>query len=138
MLKRRIISGLLLGIGSVSFYALAADNSTTTPMITNRHHPEKFIQSIQNDPDAGKKIYQQFCSTCHAKNPEISVGAPRIGVQKDWKNRLKKGVDGLLTVTVAGINQMPSRGGCFECNDAQLKAAIVYMLPASHPKNHSP
>lgn len=93
------------------------------------HHPEKFLQSIQNDPQAGKKIYQQFCSTCHAKNPIINVGAPRIGVISDWNARMQKGLSGLLAVTAAGINQMPPRGGCFECSDAQLKAAIVYMLP---------
>ncbi len=113
-------------------YSLANAESENVPMITNRHHPEEFIKSIQNDPQAGKKIYQQFCSTCHDKNPSIDLGAPLIGVQHDWEPRMKKGIDGLLAVTTVGLNQMPPRGGCFECSDAQLKAAIIYMLP--HPK----
>lgn len=102
------------------------------------HHPQEFLNSIQNDPQAAKKIYQQFCSTCHAKDPRIELAAPKIGVRKDWNQRMKKGVEGLLTVTKAGLNQMPPRGGCFECTDQQLKAAIIFMLPSpkSIPKTH--
>lgn len=132
MLKRRVFFSFLTGIAL--FSSCFADDSSA-PMITTRHHPEEFIQSIRNDPQAGKKIYQQFCSTCHAKDPSIDLKAPKIGVRKDWNMRMKKGREGLLTVTIAGINQMPPRGGCFECSDNQLRAAIVYMLPASKKNN---
>ena len=135
MLKKPVDFCLLACTG-LFFFCFAAYPDATPPMITDRHHPEEFIKSIQNDPAAGEKIYQQFCSTCHDKDPSIDVGAPRKGVTKDWNSRMKKGIDGLLTVTIAGINQMPPRGGCFECSDAQLRAAIVYMLPVSK-KNHS-
>ncbi len=93
------------------------------------HHPQEFLNSIQNDPQAGKKIYQHFCSTCHARDPRIELNAPKIGLKKDWNPRMQKGLEGLLTVTQAGLNQMPPRGGCFECTDDQLKAAIRFMLP---------
>jgi cytochrome c5 len=116
MLKRTIFWGILVYIFSGSIWA-------------ESHHPEEFIQSIQNDPQAGKKIYQHFCATCHAKDPSIELGAPKIGVKNDWKLRMKKGLDRLLVVTKNGLNQMPPRGGCFECSDDLLKAAIVYMLP---------
>lgn len=124
MLKKALILGLGLMI-KASFAGSADDVS----MITQRHHPEAFMQSIQHDPAAGKKIYQQVCSTCHAKNPSVDVGAPQFRVERDWRGRMKKGLEGMLTVTTAGLNQMPPRGGCFECSDAQLKAAIAYMLP---------
>jgi cytochrome c5 len=101
----------------------------SSSLMAESHHPEEFIRSLQNDPEAGKKIYQQFCSTCHAKDPQIELGAPKIGVKKDWNARIKKGIDELLIVTKAGLNQMPPRGGCFECSDEQLKSAIAYMLP---------
>ncbi len=111
--------------------AFSSSNEPQQPaMATQHHHPEEFIKSIENDPQAGKKIYDQFCSTCHARDPNIDVGAPRIGVARDWKPRMQKGLDGLLTVAIVGLNQMPPRGGCFECSNAQLKAAIIYMLPA--------
>ena len=139
MLKKCVEFWLLIFIGLLSPYAAAntasAADTESASMIVNRHHPEKFIQSIQNDPDAGKKIYQQFCSTCHDKDPSIDVGAPRIGVHSDWESRMKKGLDGLLAVTITGLNQMPPRGGCFECSDAQLKAALLYMLPSIKKTN---
>jgi cytochrome c5 len=121
---------LVVELSSSLAYADGVAGTDNPTMITNRHHPEQFIQSIQNDPEAGKKIYQQFCSTCHAKDPSIALGAPRIGIASDWQDRMEKGIDGLLKVTIVGINQMPPRGGCFECSDAELKQAIVYMLPA--------
>jgi cytochrome c5 len=125
MQKKAILWGILVYI----FFS---------PLWAESHHPEEFIHSIQNDPQAGKKIYQHFCSTCHAKDPAIELGAPKIGVKKDWNSRIKKGLDGLLLVTQSGLNQMPPRGGCFECSDDQLKAAILYMLPPPlktiHPK----
>lgn len=105
----------------------------TPPMITHTHHPEAFIRSIQNDPLAGQKVYQQFCSVCHDKNPSIHLGAPRKGMKADWKLRQRKGLNGLLAVTITGLNEMPPRGSCFECNDQELKAAIAYMLPPSKP-----
>lgn len=111
--------------------APSTESDANAPYITNGHHPEEFIKSIANDPQAGKKIYDEFCSTCHAKDPSIELGTPRIGVKTDWQPRTKKGIDGLLTVTTVGLNQMPPRGGCFECSDALLKAAIIYMLPPS-------
>lgn len=123
----KILIILVLSIGLlISFPGYCSE--TNPPMITQRHHPEAFIESIQNDPKAGKKVYEQFCAVCHAQNPSIELGAPKMGVKKDWQARMKKGMDGLVTVTIAGLNQMPPRGGCFECSDALLKAAIVYML----------
>jgi cytochrome c5 len=94
------------------------------------HHPEAFIASIQHDPKAGQKIYEHFCATCHAADPSIDLGAPRFRNLHDWQGRMQKGVTGLLTVTTVGINQMPPRGGCFECSDRLLKEAIIYMLPS--------
>lgn len=131
MLKTIFVS-LLLTSGFLISTAFASEDSVQ--MITDRHHPEAFVQSIQQDPEAGKKVYAQFCATCHAKNPSIDIGAPRIGVKKDWEKRMQKGLDGLTTVAIAGLNQMPPRGGCFECSDAQLKAAIVYMLQKTNKK----
>ncbi len=94
------------------------------------HNPEAIIKSIENDPHAGKKIYQNFCSTCHAENPEIPLGAPKIGNEKDWKIWKKMGIDEMLKLTLNGLGtKMPPRGGCFECSDKLLKEAIIYMLP---------
>jgi len=96
-----------------------------------QHHPQEFLDSIQGDPDKGEKIYAHFCVNCHAETPVIPVGAPRLGVESDWKARLDKAgsAEKLLKNIDAGLGAMPPRGGCFECTDEELKAAILYMLP---------
>ena len=92
------------------------------------HHPQAFLKSIQHDPKAAEKIYQQFCVNCHAKHPLIPLGAPLVGDKKAWKLRLKHGYDQLLLHSLEGIGMMPARGGCFECSDEDIKMVINYMV----------
>ena len=93
------------------------------------HHPDKFIQQQKKEKNPGKKIYQAYCENCHAKEPLIQVQAPKFRHLADWQLRLKQ-TDKLLFKHVdEGINTMPPRGGCFECSDKALLAAIKYMLP---------
>lgn len=118
-----MIRKILLFSGCLIFSALA----WATVESTVSHRPGDFIQSIQNDPLAGEKVYNEFCASCHAVKPEISVGAPRFRVASDWKPYAAMNIDSLLKMADEGINNMPPRGGCFECTDANLKAAILYM-----------
>lgn len=98
------------------------------------HHPQEFLQSISGAKNEGEQIYSHFCVNCHAIKPLISIGAPAIGVNDDWKIRLKQGISVLFKHTNEGLNAMPSRGGCFECTDKQLMLAIQYMLPKHFKK----
>ncbi|MGL5741685.1 MAG: c-type cytochrome [Legionella sp.] len=92
------------------------------------HHPQEFLQSINGSKNEGEQIYTHFCVNCHAKKPLIPIGAPRIGEEEDWKERLKQGMNSLFKHTNEGVNLMPARGGCFECSDKQLMLAIEFML----------
>ena len=91
---------------------------------------EKAITVTQKQPETldGKTIYSKYCAACHAMG---IAGAPKKG-DNAWKTRLTKynGVDGLLQSAIRGINAMPARGTCSECDDTQLKAAIEFMLPS--------
>lgn len=116
LIKNVLIMGIALCLCGQSF------------AVRQFHHPEQFIKKLQGDKQAGKKIYRQFCQLCHAINPQIDVGAPRIGVSEDWQHRMKQGLNTMLRNIDNGMNAMPARGGCFECSDEQLKAAIKYML----------
>ncbi|MBA3536378.1 MAG: cytochrome c5 family protein [Tatlockia sp.] len=93
------------------------------------HHPQEFLRSIEGSKDEGEQIVAHFCSSCHAAKPIIQLGAPKINVKSDWEPRIKQGLATLLTHTEEGLNAMPPRGGCFECNDKQLYLAILAMLP---------
>lgn len=100
------------------------------PAFAAEHHPEEFLASVEGTPHAGEKIYDHFCSSCHARKPLIPLGAPRIGVKSDWTPYTKsQSIDTMVKVIDSGVGAMPPRGGCFECTDQDLKAAIEYMLP---------
>lgn len=104
---------------------------TLSPAYSESHHPQDFLKQIEGNKNEGLLIYEHFCINCHAQNPLISLGAPKIGNETDWKERLKKGFDVLFNNTNEGVNAMPARGGCFECTDKQLVLAILAMLPKS-------
>lgn len=75
----------------------------------------------------GKQIYEQYCVVCHR---EGLVGAPKFRNKDDWNPRWAgKKLDDLLKSAVKGLNAMPAKGSCVSCTEAQLKAAIEYMLP---------
>lgn len=96
---------------------------------TASHHPQIFLKSIAGLKDEGTQIVRHYCAICHAPQPRILLGAPRMGCEQDWKPRLKQGLDTMFKHTNEGLNAMPARGGCFECTDKQLWLAIKALLP---------
>jgi len=92
------------------------------------HHPIQFVSQLKNNPHPGKAIFKEYCASCHAAEPLIDIQAPRINDKTAWKNRRKRGITSLLKTTIQGIGAMPARGGCFECSDTQLRAAVYYMI----------
>lgn len=79
----------------------------------------------------GRVVYESVCIACHA--PEnVMVSAPKLGARKEWQERMARagGLDGLLRNAAQGVGAMPARGGRAELDDAQLKAAIRYMMQA--------
>jgi cytochrome c5 len=78
--------------------------------------------------DAGASVYNSKCIICHGSGV---AGAPKIGDKAAWKPRIAQGMDTLLANAIKGKNSMPPRGTCSECSDADLKAAIEYMISKS-------
>ena len=81
-------------------------------------------------PADGKQIYESVCTACHTAGV---AGAPQPGSDA-FKQRLDaKGMDGLVASAINGLNVMPPRGGRPDLSDADIRAAITYMVeqPAS-------
>ena len=74
---------------------------------------------------SGGDVYDRFCHTCHSTGLNE---APKIGDAEAWAPRLAKGPDVLLQTTKTGLNLMPMMGLCMACSDAELQAAIDYMI----------
>ena len=73
----------------------------------------------------GQRIYQASCRACHAAG---IAGAPKQGDKAAWAPRIAKGNDALLASVKNGLNAMPPKGGCMSCTDAELQAAIAYLV----------
>ena len=76
----------------------------------------------------GEDTYNKFCFSCHAAGV---AGAPRTGDLDAWAPRAAKGDVLLLRSTIDGMPPgMPPMGLCAQCTEAQLAAAIDFMLRA--------
>lgn len=83
--------------------------------------------STVNEPSLGQTVYEKNCIVCHQDGV---AGAPKFRDESDWKPRLSgKSIDLLLASALKGLNAMPVKGTCQECSDADIKAAIEYMVP---------
>ena len=78
----------------------------------------------------GEQLVKERCSTCHATG---KGGAPKIGEMADWKPRLQGGVEKLVKSSIQGHNAMPSRAGMSNLSDADMRAAVTYMLVQQKP-----
>ncbi len=81
----------------------------------------------------GKTIWKAHCSACHATGV---AGAPKIGDKKEWSSILAK--TDKATLYKHAINgfkgqrgYMPPKGGASGLSDADVKAAVDYMVGKS-------
>ncbi|KPF66965.1 cytochrome C [beta proteobacterium AAP99] len=74
---------------------------------------------------SGEKLYKAVCTACHAAGV---AGAPKSGDKAAWGPRATKGADELTKTVISGKGAMPPRGGAGAASDAELKAAVQYML----------
>jgi cytochrome c5 len=83
-----------------------------------------------DDAKPGDRTVAQVCSVCHGSG---LMGAPEIGDSSAWSGRLKGAgsLDALVESAEHGKGNMPPRGGESNLTDADLKAAVQYMLSKS-------
>jgi c(7)-type cytochrome triheme protein len=81
---------------------------------------------VASAADAGKDLYTKTCGVCHVAG---IAGAPRYGNAADWQPRIAAGTARLYTSALKGTPKgMPPKGGNLEASDADVKAAVDYML----------
>ncbi|MFZ1234862.1 MAG: c-type cytochrome [Thiofilum sp.] len=73
----------------------------------------------------GEKVYKSLCFSCH----DVGVsGSPKLTDKAAWAPRIATGMETLYTSALKGKNLMPARGGNPALTDAQIKAAVDYMV----------
>lgn len=78
--------------------------------------------------DEGGDVYKQACAICHATGIQNIPGTPKLGVPADWNGRLAAGRPEILHSVLKGKGAMPPKGGNASLSDAQVAAALDYML----------
>jgi len=77
----------------------------------------------------GKGTYEKACAACHAAGV---AGAPKFGDHAAWKDRIAQGNAKLYEHALKGFQGkkgfMPAKGGNASLSDADVKAAVDYMV----------
>jgi cytochrome c5 len=76
----------------------------------------------------GKKVYDGTCTACHAAG---IAGAPKFGDKAAWAPHIKGGVPHLYEIALQGKGAMPPKGGNAGLSEAEVKAAVDYMVAAA-------
>jgi cytochrome c5 len=76
----------------------------------------------------GKKVFDSTCMACHATGV---AGAPKLGDKAAWTPRIQQGMDTLVQSALKGKGGMPPKGGNASLSDAEVRAAIEFMVSQS-------
>ena len=109
--------------------AATAPAPTEAPPAAAAATPETAGVKLAQSDDKGKKVYDSTCVACHAAGV---AGAPKFGDKALWAPRIAQGVDTLYTHAIKGfqgkVGMMPPKGGSMSLSDADVKAAVDYMV----------
>jgi cytochrome c5 len=107
------IGMLLLAAAAIAGQQLSQTKSSPVP------HAEKLL---------GEQIYTQACAACHASG---IAGAPKLGDRAAWAPHIRVGIEHLVEIAIQGKGNMPPRGGQADLSDAEIRAAVDYMVAKS-------
>jgi len=87
--------------------------------------------AVAAKPD-GKTVFDTGCVACHGAG---IAGAPKFGDKAAWAPRIAEGANVLYTHALQGFQGkagvMPPKGGNTALSDADVKAAVDYMMAAA-------
>ena len=92
--------------------------------------PEAAAPAAEAEPDLakGKSIYGAACFACHLTG---AAGAPKLGDKAAWAPRIAQGMEVLYASSINGKGAMPPKGGRVDIADADIRAAVAYMVSES-------
>ena len=81
-------------------------------------------------PRSGEDVYNAACMACHTTG---AGGASVLGDAAAWADRIAKGTEVLYASGVNGVpgTGMIAKGGCMNCSDEEMNAAVDYMIAGS-------
>lgn len=86
--------------------------------------------AASSGPRSGEDVYNAACMACHSTG---AAGAPKYGDVAGWADRIAKGTEVLHDSGINGLagTGMMAKGGCMNCSDEEVIAAVDYMIAGS-------
>jgi cytochrome c5 len=121
-----------VGRVAVAGQPAAAQAAPAAPTMVAAAQPAKPVAAAAPAKVDGAKVYQSACFACHGTG---AAGAPKLGDKAAWAPRVKLGMDTLKKHALQGFTGktgiMPPKGGFTHLSDAEVLAALDYMLGQS-------
>jgi c(7)-type cytochrome triheme protein len=83
----------------------------------------------------GRTVYQSACAACHTTG---AAGAPKLGDSAAWAPRIKTGITALHTNALKGKGAMPPKGGNASLADADVRAAVDFLVAQARESGAAP
>jgi cytochrome c5 len=94
--------------------------------------PVVAVAAVSDKPKAGDEVYNGACVACHGAGV---AGAPKQGDKGAWAPRIAQGAATLYDHAIKGYQGkagvMPAKGGNAALSDAEVKAAVDFMVAAA-------
>ena len=128
----RLDRGALLGTGSSVAERIKPVAQVNVASAETQREPVKSAAAAASPTRNGQQVYQTTCVACHDAG---IAGAPKLGDKGQWAKHLAKGLDTLYASALNGVQgatgAMPPKGGNPALSDAEVRAAVDYMVARS-------
>jgi len=108
-------------------YRSGEQHEADAPTVETPAKPEPVATAM-----SGPQVYNTACLACHG--PGIG-GAPILGDAAQWADRITQGAETLNKHAIEGFTgstgYMPPKGGRIDLSDAEIEAAVDYMVGES-------
>jgi cytochrome c5 len=105
-------------------YRSGEEHEASAPTVETVLEPEPVATAM-----SGPQVYNTACIACHGAG---IGGAPIVGDTAAWSERITQGAATLKEHAVQGYTgstgYMPPKGGRLDISDAEIEAAVDYML----------
>jgi cytochrome c5 len=122
----------LLGSGSSVAERIKPVAQVNVASAEARPEPAKNAAAAPPPSRGGQQVYQSACFACHDAG---IAGAPKLGDKSQWAKHIAKGLDTLYASALNGVQgsagAMPAKGGNPALSNAEVKAAVDYMVARS-------